>query len=104
MAGIQRSSQEAPMSRFIASSLVAGTLLAPALCLAAAPADPAEAKAQVAPIQHRSSLQRFQRQAEAPPIPWRQANDTVARIGGWRAYAREAQSQEPAASAPRRQP
>jgi hypothetical protein len=92
------------MSRSIASTLVAGTLLAAPLSIPAAPDDPADAQAQVAPTQHRSSLQRYQRQAESPPIPWRQANDAVARIGGWRAYAREAQSPEPAASAPRRQP
>jgi hypothetical protein len=35
--------------------------------------------------------------ADAAPVPWRVANDTVGRIGGWRAYAREAAA---AASAP----
>ena len=34
------------------------------------------------------------------PSSWREANDTAARIGGWRAYVREAQQPDPAASAP----
>ncbi len=29
--------------------------------------------------------------SDAPPTDWRGANDNVGRIGGWRAYAREAQ-------------
>jgi hypothetical protein len=33
-------------------------------------------------------------------VPWAQANETVNRIGGWRAYAREAQTPEPAAAPP----
>ena len=37
-----------------------------------------------------------------PPLAWREANDAVERIGGWRAYAREAQRRAGrlAASAP----
>ncbi len=48
---------------------------------AAAPALPAEPSAFRA---HRPF-------SDAPPSNWRGANDTVGRVGGWRAYAREAQ-------------
>ncbi|MEO5732066.1 MAG: hypothetical protein ABIN96_14710 [Rubrivivax sp.] len=34
------------------------------------------------------------------PLSWAEANRQVGNIGGWRAYAREAQAPEPAASAP----
>jgi hypothetical protein len=37
-------------------------------------------------------------------IPWREANDTVGRIGGWREYAREARPPEPTPSTPPTQP
>lgn len=47
----------------------------------------------------RSSLASYRRIGEPEPTPWRQANDEVARIGGWRAYAREAASAAAAASA-----
>jgi len=45
---------------------------------------------------HTSSFAAYRRHAEAEPIGWREANDTVARIGGWRAYAREAAAASPA--------
>lgn len=53
--------------------------------------DPTDARASVAPLAYVSSLQPDARQAERPPLTWREANDRVARIGGWRVYAREAQ-------------
>lgn len=81
-----------------------------ALCAAAAAAsaqpptarraDPLDAGAVLPPMTHESVLGRSPRGAESKPIPWRDANDEVARIGGWRAYAREAQQPEPAASMP----
>lgn len=64
--------------------------------------DPADARVATPPLQHRSALAGFRRLgAEAPPLAWREANDRVERIGGWRAYAREANAPAPAASAPR---
>lgn len=42
-----------------------------------------------------SAFQSYRSYADEPLMPWSQANDQVGRIGGWRAYAREAQ--EPAA-------
>jgi hypothetical protein len=61
--------------------------------------DPADARAAVAPLAHRSALADY-RKAAAPPTAWRDANDTVERIGGWRAYAREAAASAPSPSAP----
>jgi hypothetical protein len=63
--------------------------------------DPLDAKVAIAPLVHRSSLAGYRRfDAESPPQAWREANEAVERIGGWRAYAREANAPEPAASAP----
>lgn len=39
---------------------------------------------------YRSAFEGYQGFSDAKPVPWREANDNVARIGGWRAYAREA--------------
>ncbi len=50
-----------------------------------------------APPAWRSAFDGYQPYAEAPLAPWRESNDTVGRIGGWRAYAREAQEGAPAA-------
>ena len=61
------------------------------------PLDPA---ARVAPLVHESALAGYRRHADVAPVPWREANDTVTRIGGWRVYAREAAEPSGAASAP----
>ena len=50
-----------------------------------------------------SAFEGYQPFAQAPLAPWRDSNDTVGRIGGWRAYAREAQGVDaggPARAAP----
>lgn len=52
--------------------------------------DPLDPTAAVPPITVRSALTTHRPFGEAPPLPWREANDAVGRIGGWRAYAREA--------------
>ncbi len=79
--------------------------IAALLLPAAAPAqstprpDPLDAKAATAPLVHRSALSAYKPlAAESPAVAWRDANDAVLRIGGWRAYAREAAA--PAASSP----
>jgi hypothetical protein len=70
--------------------------------------DPLDAKAATAPLVYRSALATYKKSAsEPPPLAWRQANETVERIGGWRAYAREAQATptpQPAASGPAARP
>jgi hypothetical protein len=62
-------------------------------------ADPADAAASVPALVHRSSLGDYRRHADPAPADWKGANQTVERIGGWRAYAREANAPAPAASA-----
>ncbi len=39
--------------------------------------------------QYSSPLVDYQRHSPQTPGNWREANDTVARIGGWQAYATE---------------
>lgn len=56
--------------------------------------DPTRVDAPVPLLQHRSALQAYRRHAEQPLGDWRAANDEVARIGGWRAYLREAHAPE----------
>lgn len=63
--------------------------------------DPLDAGAAVPAVRYESVLNRSTRgPAEDRSIPWREANDTAARIGGWRTYAREAQQAEGAPPAP----
>ena len=56
--------------------------------------DPLDAKASVPALVHASSFAAYRRLSDEKLIPWREANDTVTRIGGWRVYAREAQQPE----------
>ncbi len=58
-------------------------------------ADPLNPRAAVPPPAYRSALHGYRTWAEVQATPWRAANDEVARIGGWRAYAREAQASAP---------
>lgn len=53
----------------------------------AQPAPPAPAASQP----FRSALDGYQPFTDEKPAPWKESNDTVGRIGGWKAYAREAQ-------------
>lgn len=41
-------------------------------------------------LAYRSALEGFQAYTEEKTVNWKQANDTTAQIGGWRAYAKEA--------------
>lgn len=45
-----------------------------------------------------SAFSGYRGYADEPVAPWRESNDQVRQIGGWRAYAREAHA--PAAPAP----
>jgi hypothetical protein len=45
-------------------------------------------------IRYQSMLDGYQPYKEQPVSSWRQANDVVEKIGGWRAYAREAGTSE----------
>lgn len=83
-----------PMSAMLAALLLAVLMLA-APPARPAPPDPLDARSATPTLRHRSVFDGYRRQGDDAPIGWRQANDTVGRIGGWRSYAREA-----AASAP----
>ena len=66
-------------------------------------ADPLDPKARVPAVTHTSSFAAYRRLGSDVRTPWKEANETVNRIGGWRAYAREAQAAEapaPAAAPP----
>jgi hypothetical protein len=68
----------------------------------AEPPDPLDPRARVPAAAYPSALASYRRLGEDRPVPWKEANATVNRVGGWRAYAREAQQTEAAASAPGR--
>ncbi|MGE3347746.1 MAG: hypothetical protein AB7I35_09960 [Ramlibacter sp.] len=79
---------------------LAGFAVAAGLGLARAqtPTPPATAQAALhpaAPPAFRSALEDYQPYTDEKTLNWKEANDLTARIGGWRAYAREAQ--QPAA-------
>jgi hypothetical protein len=91
-------------NRLLASPLALLSVL-PALALAqvgpasgatAAPVVPTATASSAAPSEYRSALESYQPYTEEKIRPWKEANDTVGRIGGWRAYAKEAQ--QPAAA------
>lgn len=72
-------------------------LLSMARCLAAFSAllalgVPAQTKTpEAAPaLPYRSALEGYRPYGEIKMMPWSEANDTVGKIGGWRAYAKEA--------------
>ena len=68
--------------------------LAPLAALSAWPAhaQPASGAASEVPAPaFRSALDGYQSFSDEKLVPWRDANDNVGRIGGWRVYAKEAQ-------------
>lgn len=71
--------------------------LAAVAVLAHAEPDPAAPGATVPPLDYRSPLADYRGAEEQSVESWRDANDTVGRIGGWRTYAREAWEDAPAA-------
>ena len=90
----------AVQSALLAASLLA-TLTAQAQPAAtAARPDPLDPKATVPALRYLSSFSQYRLLGDEKPVSWRDANDTVTRIGGWRVYAREAQQPDPAPAAP----
>jgi hypothetical protein len=88
------------MTILLRLAIVAAASITPVAAGAAGP-DPSDPKAPVPALSHRSVFEHYRRHDDAKPVPWRKANDTVERIGGWRSYAREA---SPPASAPQAAP
>jgi hypothetical protein len=63
------------------------------LCAAAfaqTPPDAAPQRPALTPLNYRSVFTGYQAFNDQPVAPWRATNDTVEKIGGWRAYAKEA--------------
>ncbi len=84
-----------PVRRFALASLFSlGGLVAAGA--PAAPSDPSDPAAIVAPASFASPLAAYRPWAPPASKSWREVNDTVARIGGWRVYLREAQQPDPA--------
>ncbi len=67
-----------------------------------AKADPLDAASAVPPLTYRSVFAPYRGQRELPLRSWKEANDEVARIGGWRVYAREAALPDTPSTAPTR--
>lgn len=85
------------LPRSLCCAAVAGV----AVAAAAAPRpDPLDAQASVPAVAYRSPLAGYRMLADSPPLGWREANDTVRAIGGWRSYLREAQQPDTAAARP----
>lgn len=57
--------------------------------------DPQDAKASVPLVVYRSTLAGYHVFSDEKVGSWKEVNDNVGRIGGWRAYAKEAQQPEP---------
>lgn len=83
-----------------AALLAAASLAQAQTAPPAARPDPADSSADVPAVVHRSAFATYRAAGEIEVGSWREANDTVARIGGWRAYAREAAQPDAPASAP----
>lgn len=57
--------------------------------------DPQDAKASVPRVIYKSSFTSYRVLSDGKLMSWKETNDNVGRIGGWRAYAKEAQQPEP---------
>ena len=62
--------------------------------------DPGDPRAAVPPVEYRSAFSRYRPNVEAEVGSWREKNDEVRRIGGWRVYGREAIADSNAAERP----
>lgn len=65
---------------------------------AAGRASPLDATAAVPAVTYESAFVRYRPHVDQKLRAWKDANDEVGRIGGWRSYAREAAREEPAAA------
>ncbi len=84
----------------VALCMAASASAAPATPPTARKPDPLDASTPVPAVAYAPTLGRDKRTAGDTPMAWRDANDTAARIGGWRVYAREAQQPEPPPAIP----
>lgn len=69
-----------------------------AVAQAVATSSPAAAPQASAAKSFSSALDTYKPFTEEKTIDWKQANDLTARVGGWRAYAKEASGAESAST------
>jgi len=94
-----------PLLAFAALAMLFAMVPANGQTEAAAPRpDPLDARVPVPPVVHRPALSSYRPAGELTVGSWREANDTVTRIGGWRAYTREANQPEAPSAAPAAHP
>ena len=79
-------------------SLGAVALALPGVLLAVQP-DPLDAAAAVPAQTYQSPLSDYRTHTDEPLQDWREANDQVGRIGGWRTYSMEGWAQPAESSA-----
>ena len=71
------------------------------LALLAAPlTGTAQTQAAPVPLAYKSAFEGYQHFTDDKTANWKEANDNVARIGGWRAYAKQAQQAQEVDSKP----
>ena len=90
------------MSPFLSARWLTSMTFIVVLGASAQTTSPAPQPQNSRPQADRSALADYQSFNDEKLAPWRESNDTVGSVGGWRAYAWEAQGQEarvPAASA-----
>lgn len=91
-------------SRFLVAWTLSIAAAAPLAWAQSAPAgarpDPQDARASVPQVIYRSNLADYRVLSDEKVTSWKETNDKVGRIGGWRAYAKEAQESEPTADKP----
>ena len=80
-------------------AMLAGIGMGLGQAIAAAP-DPTDANVVIPATDYRSPFADYRPLGEDKNTPWKDANDTVGKIGGWRAYAREAADAMKARNAP----
>lgn len=61
---------------------------------------PANAQPQALPTAYRSVFEGYQPYTDEKIVPWKESNDNVGRIGGWREYAKEATQVTPGPQTP----
>jgi len=95
---VQRStSRRAPIGPALLAGLISGLWIGAAQ---AQPVQPAATQSTTPALTYQSAFTRYKPYADQAIAPWREVNDDVGRIGGWRVYAREAQ--QPTATEPPR--
>ncbi|MDO8772210.1 MAG: hypothetical protein Q7K57_26615 [Burkholderiaceae bacterium] len=62
--------------------------------------NPADAQAIVPPLIYLSTLQNYRPFTDQEVGSWKELNDTTARVGGWRVYAKQAREPDPTDTKP----